>query len=253
MSLADEGVIAVAAFVAGAINTVAGGGSLISFPALVATGYGPIAANVTNALAVLPGYLGGSIAYRRELSGQRLRLERLGVASAAGAVAGGALLLVGPEAVFEWVAPCLILVACALLALQARLASLRPAPGPRSPGLSRRGVLAQFAVAVYGGYFGAGVGIMMMAVLELHVRDDLQRLNALKGALSLAIGVAAGIFFVVFAPIAWGAAATMAVASLLGGHFGVRIARRLSVRALRAAVIAFGLAAAAYLFMRIGS
>lgn len=253
MSVADGAVIAVAAFVAGAINTVAGGGSLISFPALVATGYAPIAANVTNALAVLPGYLGGSIAYRRELDGQRLRLERLGLASAGGAVAGGALLLAGPETVFEWVAPCLILLACGLLAFQARIASLRPPRDARSTQLSRRGVFAQFAVAVYGGYFGAGVGIMMMAVLELHVRDDLQRLNALKGALSLAIGLAAGVFFVLFAPIAWGAAATMAVASLLGGHFGVRIARRLSTRALRAAVIAFGLAAAAYLFTRIGS
>jgi uncharacterized protein len=252
VSLAHGAIVAAAAFVAGAINSVAGGGSLISFPALVAIGYAPITANVTNAVAVLPGYLGGSIAYRRELDGQRRRLERLGAVSAAGAVAGGALLLAGPEVVFEWVAPCLILLACALLALQARLASLRPPRREPRGRLSRRGLAAQFAVAVYGGYFGAGLGIMMMAVLELHVNDDLQRLNALKGALSLAVGVAAGIFFVVFAPIAWGAAATMAVASLLGGHFGVRIARRLSSSTLRIAVIAFGLAAAAYLFTRIG-
>jgi hypothetical protein len=247
-----QGVIAATAgFLAGAVNAVAGGGSLISFPALVAIGYPSVTANVTNAVAVLPGYLGGSIAYRRELAHQRHRIRGLGLVSVVGAVAGAALLLVGSEAVFEWVAPFLVLGACALLALQPRLtARARKRSGDRDK-LSRGALAGQFAVATYGGYFGAGVGIMMMAVLAMHVEEELHGINALKGVLSLVIGIASTAFFVAFAPIAWAAAGTMAAASLAGGHIGVGLARKLSPEALRGAVIAFGIVAAAYLLVRI--
>jgi hypothetical protein len=225
---------------------------LISFPALVAIGYPSITANVTNAVAVLPGYLGGSIAYRRELAHQRRRIRGLGLVSIVGAVAGAALLLAGSESVFEWVAPFLVLLACVLLALQPRLARrVRREPGGDHDKLSRGALAGQFAVSVYGGYFGAGVGIMMMAVLGMHLDEGLHGVNALKGVLSLIVGIASTAFFVAFAPIAWSAAAIMAVASLVGGHVGVGLARRLSPDALRGAVIAFGVVASAYLFTRV--
>ena len=252
MDAAHVALVAGAALAAGAVNAIAGGGSLLTFPALVVAGLPTVTASVTNTVALCPGYLGATWAQRRELEGQGPRLALLVPLSAVGGIAGGLLLLHTSEKLFRIVVPFLILFAAVLLSAQDPIRKRLVARTSRSNSLGWA-VPPVGLAAVYGGYFGAGVGIMMMAVLELHVRDDLQRLNALKGALSLAIGVAAGIFFVVFAPIAWGAAATMAVASLLGGHFGVRIARRLSVRALRAAVIAFGLAAAAYLFMRIGS
>jgi uncharacterized protein len=246
-----QGVLAAGAgFLAGAVNAVAGGGSLISFPALVAIGYPSLTANVTNAVAVLPGYVGGSLAYRRELSGQQARARLLGAVTIVGALAGAAVLLAGSEAAFELIAPFLVLVACGLLALQPRLARMakrrRQGAGAEiSPGA----LVGQFVVSVYGGYFGAGLGIMMMAVLGMFIEDGLHEINALKGLLSLIVGVAAAFFFAAFGPVAWGAAGAVAIGSLAGGHAGVGLARRLSSDALRAAVIVFGLAAATYLLI----
>jgi uncharacterized membrane protein YfcA len=235
-----------AGFLAGAVNAVAGGGSLISFPALLAAGYPSVTANVTNAVAVVPGYLGGSIGYRRELEGQGGRIRSLGAVSAVGAVTGAALLLVTPGALFEELAPFLILFSCLLLALQPWLA--RKGVGA---GRHRLGPLPlQFGAAVYGGYFGAGVGIMMLAILGLFLDDPLHRLNALKGLLSLIVGLVSAAFFAFFGPVAWGAAAGMAVASLAGGHVGVGLARRLDAARLRAGVVAFGVFVAVVLLLR---
>jgi uncharacterized membrane protein YfcA len=246
-----QGVLAAGAgFLAGAINAVAGGGSLISFPALVAIGYPSLTANVTNAVAVLPGYVGGSLAYRRELSGQQARARLLGAVTIVGALAGAAVLLAGSEAAFELIAPFLVLVACVLLALQPRLARMARRRRQGANGeISRGALVGQFVVSVYGGYFGAGLGIMMMAVLGMFLEDGLHEINALKGLLSLIVGVAAAFFFAVLGPVAWGAAGAVAVGSLAGGHAGVGLARRLSSDALRAAVIVFGLAAATYLLI----
>jgi uncharacterized protein len=240
-----------AALVAGAVNAVAGGGSLISFPALLAVGYPALTANVTNSVALTPGYLGGTVGYRRELTGQRGRVLTLGVTSAAGAVVGAVLLLVSSPALFERIVPFLIFLACGLLAVQTRLGRLvRERRGSDGRPAGRGGgdhhtvplFAAQFLAAVYGAYFGAGVGIMMLAILGIFLTDTLQRLNALKGLLSLLVSVVAAVWFALFADVSWVAVAVMAAASLLGGQLGVLLARRLNDQVLRWLVIAFGVA-----------
>jgi uncharacterized protein len=245
--------LAAAALLAGAVNAVAGGGSLLSFPALLAVGYPAITANVTNSVALTPGYFGGTLGYRRELAGQRRRILALGATSAIGAVAGAVLLLVSSPELFERIVPFLIFLACGLLALQPRLARLvrarHPGDGDQEPGApagagGHTGPLfaTQFLTAVYGAYFGAGMGIMMLAILGIFLTDSLQRLNALKGLLSFLISVVAAVWFALFAEVGWVAVAVMAVASLLGGQLGVVLARRLNDQVLRWLVIAFGVA-----------
>ena len=238
--------LAGAALVAGAVNAVAGGGSLISFPALLAVGYPALTANVTNSVALTPGYFGGTLGYRRELTGQRGRILALGAISAAGAVVGVVLLLISSAALFERIVPWLIFLACGLLAAQTRLARLvrdrRPDGPADADGHTAPLFAAQFLAAVYGAYFGAGVGIMMLAILGIFLVDNLQRLNALKGLLSFLISVVAAVSFLLFADVSLLAVAVMAVASLLGGQLGVLLARRLNDRTLRWLVIAFGVA-----------
>jgi uncharacterized membrane protein YfcA len=232
-----------AGFGAGAVNAVAGGGSLISFPALLAAGYPSIAANVTNSVALLPGYLGGSLAYRDELAEQRERIRALAPTSVLGAAAGAALLLVSPAALFEAVVPWLILAACLLLALQPRAAAI--AQRHRERGDSNAALHAGLFVAtLYGGYFGAGLGIVLLALLGVLLPDDLQRLNALKGLLSLLVAGVSAAGFALFGPIAWDAALIVGATSLLGAVAGVRVARRLPAPLLRGVVIVFGAGAA---------
>ena len=241
-----------AAFVAGGINAVAGGGSLISFPALLLAGYPALTANVTNSVALLPGYLGGSVGYRRELRGQRPRIVRLGLISAAGAVLGAFLLLAGPASVFQRIVPWLILGACALLVAQPWIArrvaereAARAAAGasPRRFGEIGAGLAAaQLVSAVYGAYFGAGVGVIMLAVLGIFLVDSLQRINALKGLLSLIITVVAVVYFIAAGRVAWLPVAIMAPIAYAGGLLGVAVARRLDDRVLRIAVVCFGVA-----------
>jgi uncharacterized membrane protein YfcA len=248
MSLGDAALLLVAGAGAGSVNAVAGGGSLLSFPALLATGYSPVTANVTNALAVLPGYLGGSLAYREELRGQRGRAMRLGVSGALGGAAGAIVLLSTPASAFEAIVPFLVAGASLLLLaqpwLERRLGSRGDGEG-RSAGVH----IAQFAAAVYGGYFGAGLGIILLAFHGLLLGGDLQRLNALKGILSLIVSIAAAAVFVVAGPIAWGAAALVAASAFAGGHLGVSVARRLSPEILRWGVAAVGIAAAVVLLV----
>ena len=238
-------VVAAAGLAAGAVNTVAGGGSLISFPALLAVGFAPLPANVTNTVGLVSGYFGGTVAYRRELAGQGRRARLVCGAALAGALAGAVILLTTPASVFEAVVPFLVLGACALLAAQPRLSRwLRR----RDRGAQRERVGALIAAAVaggaYGAYFGAALGVMMLAVLGLFVPDRLQRLNALKGLMSLAVSVLAAAIYAVFAPVSWSAAAVLAGSSLVGGHLGGALARRLSDRLLRAVVVVFGVAVA---------
>ena len=266
--------LAAAALLAGAVNAVAGGGSLLSFPALLAVGYPAITSNVTNSVALTPGYFGGTLGYRRELAGQRRRILALGVTSAVGAGAGAYLLLVSSPELFERIVPFLIFLACGLLALQTRLARLVRArragdrdqdrdPGDPEPGDPAAGpagadrhtgplFAAQFLAAVYGAYFGAGVGIMMLAILGIFLSDSLQRLNALKGLLSFLISLVAAVWFALFADVSWVAVAVMAVASLLGGQLGVVLARRLNDQVLRWLVIAFGVAVGVRLLLAAG-
>jgi uncharacterized protein len=264
--------LAAAALLAGAVNAVAGGGSLLSFPALLAVGYPAITANVTNSVALTPGYFGGTLGYRRELTGQRRRILALGATSAVGAVLGAFLLLVSSPELFEHIVPWLIFLACGLLALQTRLARLvrarragdggqapsdpeAAAPAAPAAGADRHtGPLfaTQFLAAVYGAYFGAGVGIMMLAILGIFLSDSLQRLNALKGLLSFLISLVAAVYFALLADVSWAAVAVMAVASLLGGQLGVLLARRLNDQVLRWLVIAFGVAVGVRLLLAAG-
>jgi uncharacterized protein len=246
--------LAAAALVAGAVNAVAGGGSLLSFPALLVVGYPALTANVTNSVALTPGYFGGTLGYRRELAGQRGRILALGAASTVGAMVGAALLLASSAALFERIVPWLIFLACGLLTAQPRLARLvrerrasadgHPDPAGRAglDGHTAALFAAQFLAAAYGAYFGAGVGIMMLAILGIFVADTLQRLNALKGLLSLLVAVVAAIAFALLADVSWVAVGVMAAASLLGGQLGVVLARRLNDQLLRWLVIAFGVA-----------
>jgi len=243
--------VAAAGFLAGAVNAVAGGGSLISFPALVAIGLPTLDANVTNTTAVWPGYLGSALAYRPELAGQTRRVRALAASALAGAVVGAVILLAAPDSVFDAVVPFLVLAGSALLALQRRIAALvraRAAEGaPEHPVAL---LVAVFAAAVYGAYFGGGLGVILLAVLGIYLVDHLQRLNALKSTLSLLINTVALVAFALFGPVDWTAVAVVAPASLLGGYAGARLARRLSPDALRTVVVAFGVVVAVWLFVR---
>lgn len=236
---------AAAAFAAGLVNAVAGGGTLISFPTLVALGVPAVSANITNTVALCPGYVGGTFAQRRELREHGRRLPALFASAAAGGLAGGLLLVLTSEALFRGLVPFLILLACALLALQEplkrRLATAAAADEVRSsPPL----LAAIFLASLYGGYFGAGLGIMLLAVLGIAIRDALNRLNALKQALSAVINILAALFFLFSRQVVFGLAAAMAVGSLLGGNLGGRIASRLDPRWLRAIVLSLGVAVA---------
>ncbi len=246
MDLGDGVLLFGAALLAGGVNAVAGGGSLISFPALLATGHGAVAANVTNNVALLPGYLGGSVGYRDELVPQRRRAVELSITAGLGAAAGAVLLLVLPPGVFERIVPWLIFAACGLLAAQGRL---RPEPEDHVPH-PRALHAGTFVGCVYGGYFGAGLGIALLAILGLALPDDLHRLNALKGLLSLVVSFVAAIAFALFGPVDPAAAALMAVGSLIGGRAGVAAARRLPGEKLRPIVVAFGIAVGIVLLVR---
>lgn len=238
--------LAAAGLAAGAINSVAGGGSLVSFPALLLAGYPTLTANATNLIAVTPGYVGGTIGYRDELEGQARRIRLLGAVVVAGAFTGTAILLIAPASAFKAVAPFCVLVACGLLVAQPRLVRAHDAVlGDRSPVL----LGATFAGGIYGGYFGAGLGIMLLALLAVFVDDDMQRLNALKGVLSLVVSLAAASVLGIFGPVNWAACGIIAATSLVGGRLGVVVARRLSAQVLRLSVAAYGTVVAVVLLV----
>jgi len=251
VTLAEAGLLVAAGLGAGLVNGIAGGGSLISFPVLMASGQSALVANVTSTVGIWPGYLGGVAGYRSELAGQRDRIRRLVPVSIGGALVGSALLLTTPEDAFAAAAPFLILFACALFALQPVLAArLRSGSDPGSEVRASRPLLAGvFAASVYGAYFGAGLGVVLLAVLGATVVDLLVRLNGLRGVLALIVNSVALVVFVVAAPVAWGAAGVMAGASLLGGYAGARLARRVPSAVLRVVVVCFGVTAALRLLL----
>jgi uncharacterized membrane protein YfcA len=239
---------AVAALVAGAVNAIAGGGSLITFPALVAGGLGSVAASVTNTVAMCPGYLGATLAQRKDLAGQGRRLWLLLPISVVGGVAGAVLLLHTGEAAFKRVVPYLSLFAAALLAGQGRLRAWLA----RREGGHREGwaVIPVLGAAVYGGYFGAGMGVMILAALAVVFGDNLIRLNAVKQAVSLAVNVAAAGFFVFSDQVDWPVAGVMFVASLAGGAIGGVIASRIPPAVLRWTVVALAVIVASVYLVR---
>jgi uncharacterized protein len=237
--------ILAAAIAAGAINAVVGSGSLITFPTLLAFGFPPVVANVSNNVGLVPGNLSGSWGYRSELTGQRSRLIRLGMASGAGALAGAAALLALPASVFRLAVPVLILIACVLVVVQPRLSAWVTARGREA---KPRGGLALvagiFLAGVYGGYFGAAQGVLVIGLLGIALTESLQRVNAAKNVLVTIVNGAAAAVFISFAHVAWLAVALIAIGSALGGLIGARIGRRLPPIALRVLIVVIGVAAA---------
>ena len=242
------GVIAVAAagLAAGTINTVVGSGTLITFPVLLSLGVPPVTANVSNTIGLVPGGISGVYGYRRELAGQRDRLLRLGLASLIGGVIGAALLLVLPAGVFRTVVPILILLALVLVVLQPRLSRRFIAADQSATGRHPRllWILVLFT-GVYGGYFGAAQGVLLVAALGALLDTNLQRVNALKNVLALVVNLVAGVLFAVLAHPNWVYVAIIAGFSAIGGQLGAVVGRRLAPVALRAVIVVVGLAALA--------
>ena len=245
--------VVLAALAAGAVNALAGGGTLLTFPVLVAAGIPAVAANVTNTVALCPGYLAATLAQSNDLRGQRRRLWLYLPAAALGGVVGGFLLLHTGEQTFRVLVPYLILLACALLAAQDVLRawlSRRSAHPRMARILENLAVLPAFLAAVYGGYFGAGVSVVVLAVLGLMLEDSLTRLNALKQSLAFGINLAAAAFFVFSGSVDWPVALAMAAGALAGGALGGKLAGRIKPAPLRRIVVAAGIAVAAYYFVR---
>jgi uncharacterized membrane protein YfcA len=253
MNLLDTSALLAAGLGAGVVNAVAGGGSLITFPTLVAIGLPPVPANVTNSVAVTPGYLASVFGSRTDLAALAAKRNLLALIPTAvvGTALGCALLLATPARAFEIVVPFLVLGATAVLASQRRLRDLVGHPREMS---ERRRTLALHIVvglgATYGGYFGAALGIMLVAGLGLVLDESLNRINALKNATSAVVAIGTVVAFAVFGPVDWAAAGVVAPASLVGGYVGARLARRLPARALRAAIVVAGLVVGTVLAVR---
>ncbi|TFV51915.1 sulfite exporter TauE/SafE family protein [Blastococcus sp. TF02A-35] len=250
MSAADLVVAAAVSLLAGVINSIAGGGSLVLFPTLVALGLPTVAANVTNSVAQWPGYLGGVAGFRHEYAGQRGRLLRLGAVAAAGGATGSVLLLTTPSEAFDVVVPVLVLLAGLLIAVQpllTRRITARADGGPRRDPVWLH--VALFLATVYGGYFGGALGVILVGVLGIGLHR-LKLANALKSALSAVTATVTLVVFGLFGPIDWLVVAVAAPASLLGGFLGARIATRIPVAPLRVLIVLFAVAVSAYLFAR---
>lgn len=236
---------------AGTINVIVGSGTLITFPVLLAFGLPPVTANVSNTLGLVPGSISGAIGYRRELADQRGRLVRLGIAATLGGLLGAFLLTRLPSKAFDTIVPVLILLALILVVIQPRVAKAVAARGGAvvhphgSPAL----VAGIFLTGIYGGYFGAAQGVLMLALMGMLLRDDLQRMNAVKNVLALLVNGVAAVFFVFTATIDWAAALLIAVGSALGGLLGAKIGRRLPPAALRAVIVVVGLTAVTKLLL----
>ena len=244
MSPADFIAIFAAGTAACTINTVVGSGSLITFPTLVALGYPPLVANVSNNIGLVPGSMSGVYGYRRELVGQRQRLQRLVPASFVGGLIGATLLLALPSTVFRRVVVVLIAVALLLVVLQP-VVSRRLAERRRAGGNGHRDVTVPLvglvgAVGVYGGYFGAAQGIILIAILGIFLDDDLQRLNGCKNVLAMTVNAVASVVFIASTRIDWAVVAVIAVGSTIGGQIGARVGRRLDPRLLRALIVVVG-------------
>lgn len=235
--------VGLAALAGGAVNAIAGGGTLITFPTLVAVGVPVVSANVTNTVALTPGYLGGTLGQRRDLDGQGRRLRLLVPVAILGGLAGGALLLATGEELFRELVPFLILGASALLWFQDRIRDrVVRRLAERAGGDPNHGwvVVPAFAASLYGGYFGAGLGVILLAVLGLVIDDTLTRINALKQGLSFCVNVTAAVFFLFSGKVVWSAALVMAIGAVIGGSIGGRMAGRMPPALLRRIVVAIG-------------
>jgi uncharacterized membrane protein YfcA len=242
--------IGLAGLAAGTINTVVGSGTLITFPTLLAFGVPPVTANVSNTVGLVPGSVSGVIGYRRELEGQRARVVRIGVASLVGGVVGGVLLLVLPADAFSAIVPALVGLGVLLVLFQPRISqwvAVRHDAQGRRPRDRVMGAWwvwpAVLLAGAYGGYFGAAQGVLLMGIMGIGIREDLQRLNALKNVLAAIVNAVAGVLFIVVAHVDWGIAALIGVGSIIGAQLGATVGRRLPGPVLRAVIVLVGVTA----------
>jgi uncharacterized membrane protein YfcA len=247
LTLLEALAVLAAGFTAGGINAIVGSGSLVTFPVLLAVGFAPVTANVSNSVGLVFGNISAAWGYRRELEGQLERALMGSAGTALGAITGGVLLLTLPEGVFEAVVPVLILLACGLMIA-------RPKPQLSHGSLSHHRKIALvatgFAVGVYGGYFGAAQGVILLAALRFLIPDHLQRLNGLKNVMvGVANGIAA-ILFIIVAHVAWDAAALVAVGSITGAQIGARYGRQIPDGKLRWTVVTVGVIVAIVLIVK---
>ncbi len=252
MEFLDWLYIALAALTAGFMNALAGGGTLITFPVLTALGLPAVTANVTNTVALCPGYFGGTWAQRFDLRAQQKRIAFLLPLSVLGGIAGGYLLLITGEKLFRGIVPWLILLAVLLFAFQPFIKKLGLKTSPDNSTSKRSLRITALAVvpgAAYGGYFGAGLGVVLLAVLGLSFHDTLARINALKQLLSLATNVAAATFFVFSDQVNWGVALLMAFFALLGGMAGGKLASRMKPGFFRWIIVVAGLGVFVYMLL----
>ncbi|QIS01221.1 TSUP family transporter [Nocardia brasiliensis] len=243
-----------AGIAAGGINTIVGSGTLITFPVLLGFGLPPVTANVSNTIGLVPGAISGVHGYRRELAGQRDRLLRLGTASLLGGITGAVLLLTLPADAFKAIVPVLILLALVLVVVQPRLSrwvkqrradSDGPAPEHGGPAL----FVAVFATGIYGGYFGAAQGVLLLGLLGVLVHDDIQRLNGVKNVLALLVNGVSALIFIVIAEVDWQAVGLIALGSIIGGQLGAKMGRRMPPNVLRAVIVVVGAIAVVRLLM----
>jgi uncharacterized membrane protein YfcA len=248
----EHGLVAVVAVAGGFVNSIAGGGSLLTFPTLVWVGIPPVSASATNTVGLWPGSLGGVVGFRQHLP-DRAVIVLLGVPSLLGGIIGAVLLLRTPQHVFEALAPMLVFLATVLLMVQEPLAkriSRGSLAGERTPGFEAAAVVFQLLVGVYGGFFGAGIGIMMLAALAVLGLTDIHEMNGLKNVLAILINGVAAVYFMAQGAVMWTDAILMAIASIVGGLGGAALANRLGRRMVRKAVIAIGAAASISLLLK---
>ena len=240
-------VVLLAGMAAGTINVVVGSGTLITFPILLAFGVPPVTANVSNTIGLVPGVASGVVGYRRELHGQRARAIRLGSASVAGGIVGAVLLLWLPADAFSAIVPALILVGLLLVVIQPRVSAWVDARHEGARGEFGPWWVwpAVFGTGVYGGYFGAAQGVILMGLLGIGIADSLQRLNGLKNVLAGLVNGIAGVIFVFVADVDWTVVALIAAGSIVGGQLGATVGRRLSPVVLRVVIVVVGLVALA--------
>ncbi|MGY1855988.1 sulfite exporter TauE/SafE family protein [Modestobacter sp. SYSU DS0290] len=250
MSAVDLLIAAGVALLAGGVNSIAGGGSLILFPVLVALGLGTVAANVTNSIAQWPGYIGGVLGFRREYVGQRRRLIAFAVVAVLGGTVGSILLLTLPSEAFDTIVPVLVLLASLLLLAQPLITRrVRRAADETRTGDPVWLYVALFLATVYGGYFGGALGVILVGVLGLGL-GRLKLANAMKSAIAMVTATVTVVVFGLFGPVSWAYVAVCAPASLLGGFLGAKIATRIPTTPLRVLIVVFGVTVSIYLFLR---
>ena len=244
MSFPEVVAILLAGIAAGTINTVVGSGTLITFPTLLAFGIPPVTANVSNTIGLVPGSVSGAIGYRRELAGQRARVLRLSVASLIGGTAGAVLLLVLPADAFTAIVPALVVLGLVLVVLQPRISAWVSRRHEAAGGTPYHGTWwvwpGVLVTGVYGGYFGAAQGVLLMAVLGTGVDDTLQRLNGVKNVLAAVVNAIAGLIFAVVADVDWWVVLIIGIGSVIGGQIGATVGRKLPPVGLRIAIVVVG-------------